>query len=115
LIFFLNLTIFLIFCNILEEKIDFDVFKSLNQADIYEILRDYPVGIRKKVYQSYEVWQTNYSTGDMSTISRVIPQSDLTPIIPQSMQQTSKEGVSNISHILKLFFNNFLTNLTILA
>jgi hypothetical protein len=94
-----------IFHNILGEKIDFDVFKFLNQADIYEILKDYPVGIRKKVYQSYEVWLANYSSRDMSVVSRVFPQSDTTAAVPETMQQSSKDGVSSFYHIL----NSFIT------
>ena len=73
---------------------DFEVFKVLNQADIYEILKDFSLGIKKKVYQSYEVWQKNYLTEDDHTESRAKPQTDCASGTSQSIQQSSKEGVS---------------------
>jgi hypothetical protein len=78
---------------ILEQQVDFDVFKSLNQTDIYEILSDYPVGIKKKVHQSYEVWQKAYISEDIPIVSTITSYSVPTSNAPQIAQQSSKDGV----------------------
>ncbi|KAL7014818.1 hypothetical protein ACKWTF_016141 [Chironomus riparius] len=83
-----------------DQKVDFEVFKVLNQADIYEILKDYPLGIKKKVCQSYEVWQKNYLTEDNHSESRIIPQSDFAsgaPLHSQNVQSSSKEGPETLT------------------
>ncbi|XP_070507985.1 uncharacterized protein [Chironomus tepperi] len=85
-----------------EEKVDFDVFKSLNQTDMNEILRNYPVGIRKKIFQSYEIWQNKYLAEDDNTASRKIFQKDSASRDSQIVQQSSKDGFEalRIAYIL---------------
>ncbi|KAG5679236.1 hypothetical protein PVAND_008816 [Polypedilum vanderplanki] len=42
-----------------DERIDRSVFLSLEKIDVFEIMKDYPVGVRIKFFNSYVDWKSS--------------------------------------------------------
>lgn len=71
--------------------------------DIYKILKTYPLGIRKKVFMSYENWNKNQSTLCISGPSNISHYQLFHNIPNISNQPKTSSQVQNSSQVLVSF------------